>query len=206
MIRINLLPQQRPKKTRAAAVSAGASAQLILLAVGVLAGFGVLAAMWVMKGNELTSQQQKLTTLQSEKARLEKVKAEVENYERQKAILDQRIAIIQELQRNKVGGQELLDVMANTVNKTDTLWLTLMSRKGNTLTIEGTAASITAVANFITNLKRAGYFEKVEIKESRQDDKNKAVQTFLFTLTADFVLPGSKPPDAAASSGAQGKV
>ncbi len=204
MIRINLLPQQRPKKSRGPSVGAGASVQIILLGAGVLAGLAVLAAMFVMKGRELDDLTKKRTELTAEKARLEKIKLEVENYERQKMVLDQRIAIIQELQRNKVGGQELLDVMANTVNKTDTLWLTLMSRKGNTLTIEGTAASITAVANFITNLKRAGYFEKVEIKESRQDERNQAVQTFLFTLTADFVLPGSKPAEAAAQS--QGKV
>lgn len=204
MIRINLLPQQRPKKSRGTSAGAGASLQMILLLVGAIAGLAVLGGIYVIKGNELNDANQRRSALQAEKARLEKIKLEVENYERQKAILDQRIAIIQELQRNKVGGQELLDVMANTVNKTDTLWLTLMSRKGNTLTIEGTAASITAVANFITNLKRAGYFDKVEIKESRQDEKNKAVQTFLFTLTADFVLPGSQ--SAAAQQPPQGKV
>jgi Tfp pilus assembly protein PilN len=115
---------------------------------------------------------------------------------RQKDMLDQRIAVIQDLQRNKVGGQELLDAVANTVVRTEALWLTQMDRKGNTLTFEGTAASLTAVANFITQLRRSGYFDRVEIKESRQDDRNKEVQTFLFTLSADFTLPGAQPQQA----------
>jgi Tfp pilus assembly protein PilN len=68
------------------------------------------------------------------------------------------------------------------VSRTDTLWLTSVDRKGNALTINGSAGSINAVANYITQLKRSGYFQQVEIKESHQDDSNKAVQIFLFTL------------------------
>jgi len=49
------------------------------------------------------------------------------------------------------------------------------------------------VANFITALKRSGYFQRVEIKESRQDDKNASVQTFTFQLSADIVPPDIGP-------------
>ena len=91
------------------------------------------------------------------------------------------------------GGQELLDAVANTVSRTDTLWLTSLDRQGNGLTIQGTAGSINAVANFITQLKHSGYFDDVEIKESLQDEKNTAIQTFTFTLTTQFALPQGKP-------------
>jgi len=64
-----------------------------------------------------------------------------------------------------------------------------MVRKGNTLSLEGSSASINAVANFITALKRSGYFQKVEIKESRQDEKNMAVQSFLFQISAEITPP-----------------
>jgi Tfp pilus assembly protein PilN len=138
-----------------------------------------------------------------EKARLENLKQQVENFDRQKAVLQQRIAVIEELQRNRTGGQELLDMVATTVTRTDELWLTSLSRKGNTLTFEGSAASINAVANFITQLKRSGYFQKVEIKESHQDDKNTAVQTFVFTLNAEFALPQGKPMTPSAPAAAK---
>jgi len=55
-----------------------------------------------------------------------------------------------------------------------------MVRKGNTLAMEGSSASINAVANFITALKRSGYFQKVEIQETKQDEKTTAVQSFTF--------------------------
>jgi len=203
MIRINLLPQPRPKARRGGGVSTPASSsfQSIALLVGVLLGVGALVVMYFMQASDLEAKQKQVAELKTQKARLEQIKAEVEAFMRQKDMLDQRIAVIQDLQRNKVGGQELLDAVANTVVRTETLWLTQMERKGNTLTFEGTAASLTAVANFITQLRRSGYFDKVEIRESRQDDKNKDVQTFVFTLTADFALPGPQAPAESAPAG-----
>jgi Tfp pilus assembly protein PilN len=105
-------------------------------------------------------------------------------------VLQQRIAVIEELQRNRTGGQQLLDAIANTVGRTDTLWLTSVDRKGDSLSINGSAGSIDAVANYITQLKRSGYFQQVEIRESHQDPNNKAVQIFVFSLTAQFAPPG----------------
>jgi Tfp pilus assembly protein PilN len=104
--------------------------------------------------------------------------------------------VIEELQRNRTGGQQLLDAIANTVGRTDTLWLTSVDRKGDVLSINGSAGSIDAVANYITQLKRSGYFQQVEIKESHQDSSNKAVQLFLFSLTAQFAPPGATSASA----------
>jgi Tfp pilus assembly protein PilN len=64
-----------------------------------------------------------------------------------------------------------------------------VERKGDALTINGSAGSLNAVANYISQLKRSGYFQTVEIKESHQDGSNKAVQIFVFSLTAQFGLP-----------------
>ncbi len=74
--------------------------------------------------------------------------------------------------------------------RTDTLWLTSLDRKGNGLTIVGTAGSINAVANFITQLKHSGYFDQVEIKESDAGHQElRTCRCLAFTLTAQFALP-----------------
>lgn len=206
MIRINLLPgQARPKSKRGGGAGMGAGAggggmQGLLLLGGLIVGVGALVVLYFMRATELESVQKRVNDLRNEKSVLERVKLEVEAYQRQKQILDQRIAVIQDLQRNRVGGQELLDVVATTVNRVESLWLTNLGRRGNTLNIEGTAASISAVANLVTQLKRAGYFDKVEIKETKQDDRNRAIQVFLFTVSADFVLPTAKTGGAAPDS------
>jgi Tfp pilus assembly protein PilN len=67
--------------------------------------------------------------------------------------------------------------------------------------MEGAAASINSVANFITQLKRSGYFQKIEIKESKQDDKNTAIQTFVFQLSAEIAPPQQAKPTSGPAAG-----
>jgi type IV pilus assembly protein PilN len=191
MIRINLLGRARPKAARQA-VPLEATLQIVFFAAALVVAFGVLYYNWHSTNQQITEVRLHIQKQTGEKARLEQLKAQVDDFERQKAVLQQRINIIEALQRNRTGGQELLDALANTVTRTDTLWLTSLTRQGNVLTILGTAGSINAVANFITQLEHSGYFNQIEIKESTQDTKNVAVQTFTFTLTAQFSLPTDK--------------
>ena len=192
MIRINLLGRARPKASLRA-VPLEATLQLVLLVLCLAFAGGVLWFHWWQMSRDLQAEKERIRAKQSEKAHLEELKRQVEDFDRQKSVLQQRISVIEDLQRNRTGGQELLEMVANTVVRTEQLWLTSLTRKGAGLEIEGSAGSINAIANYITQLKRSGYFQKVEIKESKQDDKNTAVQTFLFILTADFALPQAKP-------------
>jgi Tfp pilus assembly protein PilN len=202
MIRINLLGRARPKAARQA-VPLEATLQVVFFMAALVVAFGVLYYNWHSTNAQITEVRLHIQKQTGEKARLEQLKAQVNEFERQKTVLQQRINIIEELQRNRTGGQELLDAVANTVVRTDTLWLTSLSRQGNALTILGTAGSINAVANFITQLEHSGYFNQIEIKESVQDTKNAAIQTFTFSLTAQFALPQEK--SAATVSAPAGK-
>ena len=201
MIRINLLGRTRPKATRTA-VPIEATLQYVLLAIALVASTGILYGHYLLMDRENKQVLVHIQKQTGEKARLEQLKLQVENFEKQKGVLQQRISVIEQLQRNRTGGQELLDAIANTVSRTDTLWLTSVDRKGDSLTINGSAGSINAVANYITQLKRSGYFQNVEIKESHQDESNKAVEIFNFSLTAQFGLPESAGAPAPASPAA----
>src|SRR5437879_13808270 len=91
-----------------------------------------------------------------EKARLEQLKQQVDNFEKQKAVLQQRISVVEELQRNRTGGQQLLDAIANTVGRTTTLWLNSVHRKADSLSLHGSAGSMHAVAIYMTQQTRSG--------------------------------------------------
>jgi Tfp pilus assembly protein PilN len=185
MIRINLLGQTRPKASRRP-VDTGAALPLVFVGAGVLVGALFLLYFYHSWQTQLNDENTRIKQLTAQKADLEQIKKQVESFEAQKVILQQRVNTIEQLQRDRTGAQELLDMLANTVSRTENLWLSTMTRKGNALTMEGSSASINAVANFITAMKRSGYFQKVEIKESKQDDKNTAVQTFLFNISAEI--------------------
>jgi type IV pilus assembly protein PilN len=151
---------------------------------------------------QLNDENNKIKTLTAQKTELQVIKQQVESFEKQKQVLQQRVGVIEQLQRDRTGGQELLDMVANTVSRTENLWLSSMTRKGNTIAFDGASASINAVANFITALKRSGYFQKVEIKESKQDEKNTGIQTFLFQISAEISPPQAVPATQAKSASA----
>ncbi|HUN64297.1 MAG TPA: PilN domain-containing protein, partial [Candidatus Sulfotelmatobacter sp.] len=148
----------------------------------------------------LNDENNRIKQLTSQKTELEQIKVQVQAFEKQKQVLQQRVSTIEQLQKDRTGGQELLDEVANTVSRAENLWLTSMTKKGSDVTMEGAAASINSVANFITALKRSGYFQKIEIKETKQDDKNMAVQTFVFTINAEIAPNGPETPQTKPAS------
>src|SRR5438094_9159149 len=97
-------------------------------------------------------------------------------------------------------------MVANTVSRTEHLWVTEMVRKGSVLSMEGSSASVNAVANFITAMKRSGYFDKVEMTDTKEDT-GKGVQTFTFKLTAEInqAAPQAKPVSAPTQGAAPAK-
>jgi Tfp pilus assembly protein PilN len=195
MIRINLLGQTRPRaaRRRGPMMDTGAVTPLVFVGAGAALGVLALFLLYLSWQKQLNEENTRIKQLQAQKADLEQVKQQVDTFEAQKKILTQRVATIEQLQRDRTGAQELLDEIASTVSRTENLWLITMTRKGNNLSMEGAAASVNSVANFITALKRSGYFQKVEIKETKQDEKTTGIQTFLFQMSAEISPPQLGP-------------
>jgi type IV pilus assembly protein PilN len=206
MIRINLLGQTRPRAARRP-VDTGAALPLVFVGAGAALGVLALFLFYLSLQKQLNEENTRIKQLQAQKADLEQIKQQVDTFEAQKKILTQRVQTIEQLQRDRTGAQELLDEIASTVSRTENLWLVTMTRKGNSLSMEGASGSVNSVANFITALKRSGYFQKVEIKETKQDEKSTGgVQTFVFQMTADIAPPqiapvAPRPPQPKAAVG-----
>lgn len=204
MIRINLLGQARPKAARRP-VDTGAAMPLVFVGAGLLLGVLFLFYFYHSWESQLSDENKRIKTLQGQKTELEQIKSQVEAFDKQKQVLQQRVGTIEQLQKDRTGGQELLDQVANTVSRAENLWLTSMSKKGTAVTMEGASASVNSVANFITALKRSGYFQRIEIKETKQDDRAAGVQTFLFTINAEIAPSGPEPGTQAKPASAPGQ-
>jgi Tfp pilus assembly protein PilN len=192
MIRINLLGQARPKPTMKA-VPLEATVQVVFGLVALVVAFAILGITYYQQKSQLDKTNAKISALKAEKASLQQIKQEVDRFEAQKTVLQQRIDVIETLQRNRSGGQELLQMVADTVVRVDSLWLTSLDRIGNNINMEGTAGSINAVANFITQLKRSGYFDNVEIKQAVENDVVPTIETYGFTMSAAISRVPSAP-------------
>jgi Tfp pilus assembly protein PilN len=190
MIRINLLGAPKPKSKRSAVpavsleIGQPGSPKVKILVMLVLAA----AANW-WYWHELDRQSQSLASrmqaaeqqnreLADVKARYLERQREVENYKH-------RVDIIDQLRASQSGPVELLNTIADTVNRTEAVWLNSMKDLGGSVDIDGMALSADAVAGLITNLQKTGRFQNIEIKETFQDDSVKNMQAFEFTLTCE---------------------
>jgi type IV pilus assembly protein PilN len=200
MIRINLLGQARPKAAKQT-VPLEATVQIVLFAAAVVVAGVVLFVVYMSQNRQLQQTQTRIRELQAEKASLQQIKSQVDAFESEKAVLQQRIDVIETLQKNRSGAQDLLQMVANTVGRVDALWLTSVARNGDSLDIEGEAGSINAVANFITELKRSGYFTNVEIKDAKENDIRPSVETYEFSMSVS-VAPQPNGMPATQATGA----
>lgn len=191
MIRINLLGV--PRKTRgkrAASVSVpGEGSSTMVLALVVVLGLGVAVAasyMWVTREHDrLDKSLQKAT---AENLRLADVKAKYEASKRKADMFERRVKVIDELKEAQKGPVNLLNLVADTVNRTDAVWLDSMTSDGKNLNFIGMALSADAVADLMTNLRKTGAFKTVEIKETSQDATVKELQAFKFELICEIGL------------------
>src|SRR5580658_10323177 len=183
MIRINLLGQVRPKATKQS-VPLESTLQILLGVAALAIALIVLSVTYYSQKKQLDDTNRHIADLKTEKANLQQIKLEVDRFEAQKAAL----------QTHRTGAQELLQMVANTVVRVDQLWLTTLERKGDSLNIAGEAGSVNSIANFITQLKRSGYFDKIEIQEAKEDDVAKSVTTYGFTMTAAIAQPAAASP------------
>jgi type IV pilus assembly protein PilN len=202
MIRINLLGQARPKASKQT-VPLEATVQILLFGAAVVVAAVVLFVVYMSQSRQLDQTKARIRELQTEKASLQQIKNDVDKFESQKAMLQQRIDVIETLQKNRSGAQDLLQMVANTVVRVDALWLTSITRSGDSLDIEGEAGSINSVANFITELKRSGYFTNVEIKNAKENDIRPSVETYGFSMSVTIAPQQNGAPTTQATGATQ---
>jgi Tfp pilus assembly protein PilN len=201
MIRINLLGQARPKAAKQA-VPLESTLQVVLGVAAVAVACVVLSVVYFSQKRQLEDANRRIQQLQAEKASLQQIKTDVDRFESQKSVLQQRIDVIETLQKNRTGGQELLRMVANTVVRVDSLWLTSMTKTADSVSVVGEAGSINAVANFITELKRSGYFDNIEIKDAKENDLVPGVETYNFEMTAGIAGASASKTETTGATGA----
>jgi type IV pilus assembly protein PilN len=192
MIRINLLAIERGRSRKKAAARLDASMRLTAacLAILLLTACGIGYWAWSL-GRESTDLDQQIASAQTEARRLHSVIQQVQQFEKQRAELQQRVALIEELRKGQTSAVHLLDEVSRSLP--DMLWLTDMKEKDSVLTIEGRCTSLTALSDFVANLERSPYFKKpVELVSSQTQTVPEPPGSLIrFTVKATFAPPQS---------------
>lgn len=143
---------------------------------------------------------------QAENQRLAEVKAKYEAAQKKANQFEQRFKIIDQLKQAQNGPVDLLNKVADTITRTDAVWLEAMTDDGRSINFTGLALSPDAVANLMANLEKTGKFKSVEFKETLQSTEIKELQAFKFELICEKTAPGGVPVSPPAAPGAAAKT
>jgi type IV pilus assembly protein PilN len=203
MIRINLLAVERERTAkRAGGLTVGQRLTIACSIILVVTAIGIVWWFWHLQQRDAQLDRD-IQAAEQETVRLREVLAQVQKFEGQRAQLQQRVALIEDLRRGQSGSVHMLDQISRALP--DRLWLTQMrdEPKDDTTTIEGYTTSMTALSDLVGNLESSGYFKRpVEIINSNVESQQ-GTELVRFSVKLTFVMPGSEAP-APAVPGAPG--
>ena len=178
MITINLLRQPARRQFSFGGVQTKIiGAAVMTMALVILGGF-----YWYWSlSDQVKSQWAQIQGLQKETRRLKNVQTQMQRFERQKAELDRRLAVVRRLRGSRQGPVRLLSSLVNSVPEDPSLWLTSLKQKGGSLSIEGRSFDVGSLASFIDRLSNhRPPFRAVELEFWERDG-----QTIRFKLNSD---------------------
>ena len=195
MIRINLLTVERKAVKRAAMFPAGqkitAASTAILIAAALFAGWRY----WALQ-QQSTALDREISAAQQETIRLHAVILQVQQFELQKAQLQQRVVLIEQLRKSQTGPVHMLDQISLALPPM--LWLTELKQTDNVVVIDGRCLAVTSLTDFVSNLEASGYFKRsIDILSSQTEPlPSPTGEMIKFSIRAQFQVPGEQPKAA----------
>jgi type IV pilus assembly protein PilN len=199
MIRINLLAVERERSKKRVFISA--AHRVTIAASLILVGTTLIVGWWFWSLRQTSARvDDELLQAEAETRKIRSVLEQVRKFESQKALLQQRVSLIEQLRKGQSAPVHLLDEISKSLP--ERLWLSEMSQTGSDFTMSGMTDSLTAVSDFVANLEGTRWFKKpVEIVDSQVQSDAKAGDLIKFQIKAQVVDVGAAPDAPAGPAG-----
>src|SRR5713101_426366 len=204
MIRINLLAADRggaARKTRSAGPAVTSAQRVTIAAALILLSTLVTVGWWYWSlHNRAVVLDRDIAAAEVKAQQLRSVLAQVQKFETRKAVLQQRVTLIEQLRRGQTGPVHILDEVSKALP--DRMWLVSMGQRAQDFTLDGRTTSLTALSDFVANLEASSWFKKpVEILDSQVDPAPPG-PLVRFTIRATTDNPDTPAPPPPAGRGA----
>lgn len=178
---INLLPHREARR------AADLRETVALLVLGlVVVGAGIF---FTSKGLSSDIEQAQATVAQLE-ADIERYKPQqklVKSFKKQKKELQNKLDIIDSLERARNGPVRVLDELSSRVP--NRLWLTAIRTKGTSIKLEGQSLDTGVVADFLRGLNASPYFTNVDLDKTSGGKVVDGIRLVNFEIRADMQSP-----------------
>lgn len=187
MIRINLLPYRELKRQ-------ARQRQFNLMAAGTLVmALAAVLLVHLFFDGLISTQHARNTFLENENTKLDAQIAQIKKLKEQRQALLDRKDVVENLQNNRSLVAHLLDELARRIPPG--LYLSSITQKGKTISLQGYAPSNDRVADFMRNLEKSTVVNAPHLIETHATDQ-KDDSLVAFSLEAQTVMPGQPGPKA----------
>ena len=184
MIKINLSGTRRKEAASGPKRSSSPGATQILLVAIVLAGAGFGYWWYSSVAGESERFSSEIAAAELRKAQLEEVIKQDQIFESRKKALENRVMVIEGLQRNQVSPIVALDILSQAIDRTQYVWLNSLDQMNTTFNMSGLSSSLLSLADFYSSLQATGYFKNIDVSNAVDSSGN-----FTFALKCDFSPP-----------------
>jgi type IV pilus assembly protein PilN len=205
MIRINLLAVERAGaavKKKGGGGAGVTAAQRVTIGAALILLSTIVGVGWWYWSLHTTSVRldEDIAKAEVESQQLRSVLVQVQKFETRKAMLQQRVTLIEQLRRGQTAPVHVLDEVSRALP--DRLWLVSMGQRGADFTMDGRTTSMTALSDFVANLEGSAWFKRpVEILDSQLDPGPNG-DLVRFTIRATTQNPEAPALPAPAGRGA----
>lgn len=179
MARINLLPWREWERERKRKEFLGNLAGVLVAAVALVLLFG-----WYLDGR-IENQEDRNAFLEREIAVLDEKIAEIQALQKKREELLARMRVIQELQGNRPVIVRVFDELVRTLAKG--VHFRELKMQGTTLTVAGVAESNNRISSLMRNLDNSDWFASPNLKTIKEDPENSNYGSQASTFNLTFV-------------------
>ncbi|MGE0825017.1 MAG: PilN domain-containing protein [Candidatus Binatia bacterium] len=164
MIRINLI------STREVEEASSRKYELALVSLGLAAVLGSTAWLYFSQQEDLSAVTARVKELETRVAMIRKQNQEVQQLEQQKKTTEEKLKVVRLLTsaERRSAPIHILDDLSSSAK--EYLWLIAFSEVNGSAKINGQAVDNQTIAEFARDLARSKYFQRVEIRETAQED------------------------------------
>ncbi len=164
MVKINLLPikgELRRKVLIEHVVLLGLTIVLVVIAMSIFYGSA---------SRQRDALQQEIISTKADIVKITALAGEIETFKKRKQELERKLDVISALKAKKRGPVEILDQISIIIP--EKMWLSSLSNKGDSLTLNGFAVDNPTIALFMKTLQMSPYFKGVVLVFTQQEKSN----------------------------------
>jgi len=189
MIKVNLIGASRKKAKAGFKLTLPSSSTPIVLILIFLASAGFGYWWYTSLSGESARLDTEIQAAQARKAQLDVIIKQDQIFEARKKALENRVKIIEGLQKNQVSPIVALDFLSRAIDRTQYVWLSTLDQTNAVFTMSGMSTSLLAIADLYSNLQATGYFKDIDVSNAQDSSGN-----FTFALKCEFSPPSTTVP------------